>query len=253
MSGDIAIIGTGNVATHLARALGERVLVVAGRSIDKAEALAAEIGAEACEYGALSGYSPRFAIVSVADKVVADVAEQCGRLNGDAIAVHTSGTVLKESLLPMSERVGVLYPLQSFSKDAELDLSEVPFFNEATDEETLKQIDDIAHTLSRRVHHADATARGKLHVAGVFASNFPNIMLLVVEDILAKAGYPLDTVEPLVNATVRKAFDLGPRQAQTGPARRGDEAVMQRHCELLPEDQRQVYELLSQYIAKQYK
>jgi hypothetical protein len=48
---------------------------------------------------------------------------------------------------------------------------------------------------------------------------------------------------------------MNPKAAQTGPAKRKDTVVMQKHLELLKNNKelKQVYTLLSDLIAKQHK
>ena len=247
----IVLAGTGNVASHLCKALGDRITAVASRDINRARNLAMECGIpHAVTYDGIADIMPEIVIVSVADHAVQEVIDAIGPITTSPIVVHTSGTLHKEILESISRRTGILYPLQTFSKDVAVDMSNVPFFTEATSEQDLTVIDSIAHLISGNIHHADSANRQILHIAGVFSSNFVNILLEMVEDILAQANYPLDIVKPLVEATVAKAFEAGPHNAQTGPARRGDTSVMSKHTAALPYDKRQVYELLSQYIIK---
>ncbi|MDE6134092.1 MAG: DUF2520 domain-containing protein, partial [Muribaculaceae bacterium] len=166
--------------------------------------------------------------------------------------LHTSGTIPKEVLAPMSARKGIIYPLQTFSRDACVDISSVPFFNEADSDADLSLADSIASAISRSVHHADESHRRILHIAGVFSCNFPNVLLECTQRILAEAGYGLEVVEPLVRATVDKAFSIGPHAAQTGPARRGDTQVIERQQAALPPDLAGIYKILTQTILKSH-
>ncbi len=250
----IALVGTGNVASHLAEAFGNRIGMIVSRDLLKAEALAKECGAAGSgDYESLKAYSPEMIIVSVADHAVADVVAALGGTFDQPLVVHTSGTVPKEVLSPISDRTGVLYPLQTFSKGVFVDMRTVPFFTESAKPEDIAIVDALANSISDTVHHADASQRQVLHVAGVFSSNFVNILLEMVGDVLGSADYPLSTVRPLVEATVTKAFTAGPHAAQTGPAKRGDRDVMAKHAAMLPDDKRRVYELLSEYILKSHK
>lgn len=247
---DLVIAGYGNVATHLARALKGRVAAIAGRDLAKCEALANEIDAEACSFEDIAGYSPSTVLISVADNAIDTIIDAIGYLPGNPLVIHTSGSVPKEKLSKISERTGVLYPLQTFSKATPLDVSTIPFFTEATCEEDLDKIDTLAKSISPKVYHADGNDRGYLHIAGVFSSNFINAMLQITEKVLAERGYGLDTVRPLVEIAIAKAFDTNPFAAQTGPALRGDKAVMQLHQSKLPEAESEIYGLISDYIIK---
>lgn len=251
--GDIAIVGSGNVATHLAQALRHRLCAVFSRNILHANELAEPLGVlSSDDYSELTKLKPDIIIISVADHAVADIVSAIGCLDYSPLVLHTSGTLTKETLSTISDRSGILYPLQTFSKGCPVDMSKVPFFTEASNPTDLEIVDGIAKTISPTVNHADEAHRRVLHVAGVFTSNFTNIILDSVERLLSNAGYSLDVVKPLLEATAAKAFEVGPRAAQTGPARRGDYAVIARQEASLPDDLRPVYKALTDLILNIY-
>jgi len=254
---DIVILGSGNVATHLARALAPRLQAIVSRNADHAMSLAVEVAPDGCilsgTLSMLGNLEPAIVIVSVADNALPSMATRIGELKGHPLTLHTSGTIAKEVLLPMSSRVGVLYPLQTFSRNKAVDMRQVPFFTEATSDEDLFAADTLARSISDKVQHADVNRRRRLHIAGVFASNFPNILYEITGEILTDAGYDLNTVRPLVEAMTAKAFEIGPHAAQTGPARRGDIEVMHSHMAQLPPAQAEIYHVLSQYIIDAHK
>lgn len=246
----VVIIGSGNVATHLGRGLqqaGLHVVAVMSRNIEHARRLAdsltdcratdsvADLPAEADLY-----------LIATSDGAVAEVAATMPRVNG--IVAHTSGSVPIDVLRPASGRTAVLYPLQTFSREAEIDLSKVPFFTEASDAATLDAIDSIGRRLSTKVAHADSEHRTTLHIAGVLSCNFVNYLWRLAGETLAKDGYSFDVLEPLITATLRKACEIGPAAAQTGPAARGDRRTIERHISLLPPDTARLYGELSEAI-----
>lgn len=248
----VAVVGAGNVATRLALALhgvGARIVTVAAAHEESARRLSELTGARAVtvpETDATADYI----LIAVSDKAVADVAAELPET--DATVVHTSGSVPLQSLARYFRSAGVLYPLQTFSRDVEVDVAEVPFFTEATSAEVLENVDRLARMLSPHVYHADSEQRKSLHVAGVLTSNFPIYLLEIARQALAKAGYPLEVVSPLARASIAKAFAVGPREALTGPARRGDVAVTELQARSLPPDHRAIYEVITQAILKDY-
>lgn len=251
---NIVLVGTGNVASHLASALGCRLAAIAGRNESSAKQLAMTVGAPAaCTLDRVKDFAPKIIIVSVADHALPEVAEHIGHVPGNPLVLHTSGSVPKEVLGCISPRTGVLYPLQTFSKGVFVDISKVPFFTEVTDEADFGVVDELARSMSPTVHHADAAKRRVLHVAGVFTSNFTNALFDIVERLLATENYPLYVVRPLAEATLAKAFSEGPCKAQTGPAIRGDRDVIEKHASMLSGTAEQVYRLLSQYIIETHK
>lgn len=251
--GGIALVGAGNVASHVGAAFAPYIKWVFSRNAEHARVLASAIGAEGSgDFSRLRDIRPDIVIVSVADHALGDVVAAIGALDYSPLVVHTSGSMPKEALEIISHRTGILYPLQTFSKDVPVDMAQVPFFNEASEASDLAIIDALARTVSPKVYHADAAHRQALHVAGVFTSNFTNVLLECVEQVLGKAGYTLDVVRPLLEATVAKAFEVGPHAAQTGPARRGDKAVMAAHINLLDDNKKDVYRVLSELIMKNH-
>lgn len=253
MKRDIVLVGSGNVATHLASALSGRIHTVISRNADNAAALAAKIGAEySSDFSSLRDLTPDIVLISIADNAIDDVVQAVGELQYNPLVLHTSGSVPKEMLLPVSRRTGVLYPLQTFSKSVPVEMSVVPFFTEAMDEHDYEIVDELATSISGICHHADAAKRRRLHIAGVFSSNFIVALLEIAGKVLTDAGYPLDTVKPLVKATIEKAFEATPYKAMTGPAVRGDREVMELQSRGLDGIEREIYELLSSYIVKSH-
>lgn len=249
----IVLVGAGNVATHLSKSLGAYIVAVCSRNIEHARMLAEPIGAEATDdFGRVASFTPDIIILSIADNATADVVASIGAIDSHPLILHTSGTIEKEALSPVSPRTGVLYPLQTFSSGVYVDIHDVPFFTEASNEADLVVVDEVAKHISSHVHHADAAHRRVLHIAGVFSNNFPNILLECVDRILGTAGYPLDVVRPLLRGTVDKAFAVGPHEAQTGPARRGDFDVISRQYQSLPEDLKPVYKELTALILRSH-
>lgn len=248
----LSIVGAGNVASHLARefhARGCRISTVAASHIDSARRLADKVGATAVE-PSMTDTDVDFVIIAVSDSAVSDVAASLP--TGRAIVAHTSGSVPLDTLKARHDKAGVFYPLQTFSRDVNVDISRVPIFTEASDAYTLEQLDKLAGTLSRHVYHADSERRKALHVAGVLTSNFPVYLLEIARQQLAHAGFPLEVVQPLAEATIVKAFQVGPHDAMTGPARRGDIAVTQCQAAMLPDGHREVYNAITNCILHDY-
>lgn len=250
----IAIIGAGNVATHLAHAFikaNHEVVAVMSRSGKSAVSLAASVGAEAVESTDKLPANCDLVVIATNDSAVKDVANSLPRRNW--MVVHTSGSVPLDIISSRHKSAGVLYPLQTFTRDVEVDINAVPFFIEASDDDTAAQLKALASEISSRVEYADSERRRVLHVAGVLASNFPIYMLQLCAQVLSDAGLPLSTVEPLVKAGIQKAFSTSPDEALTGPARRGDVATIKKQLDFLGNsDAGKVYALLSSLIMKKY-
>lgn len=245
----VVIIGSGNVATHLARGFrqaGCDVVQVYSRSATHARRLADEVGAEPVDSLDRLVTDADLYLIAVADAAVSVIADAMPKVGG--IVAHTSGSVPLSALSGASERRAVLYPLQTFTRDAVVKLEEIPFFTEASDDSVLQEIDVFARMLSPKVYHADSARRKTLHIAGVLSCNFVNYLWDCTAQVLEADGYDFSVVEPLIRATLDKAVALGPRASQTGPAMRCDVEVMREHMDRLDPEMAKIYRDLTNAI-----
>ena len=249
----VVLVGAGNVATALALALradGQQVVHVWSRTDASATALAGKVGA--AHTSDLSALCPDadIYVLSVADAAVPGLAPQVVQAgNPDAIYLHTAGS-LPLGIWQGAAHYGVVYPLQTFTKGQAVDMSAVPLFLEADSPGTLSRLSAWASRLSRRVMPLSSAGRRQLHLAAVFACNFPNCLYRMAGELLEECGVPFEALLPLIDETAAKVHRLPPALAQTGPAARGDEEVMRRHREMLSAhpDWQRLYELLSREI-----
>lgn len=245
----IVFIGSGNVATHMATALeasGNEIVQVYSRTPDNAALLARRVGAEPIDnigdiYCAADLY-----IFSLKDDALPGIIAQMPPTAG--VWVHTAGSIPISVLSPHKER-GVLYPLQTFSRDREVNFWDIPVFIEGDRAETTALLRDLAEMISGNVHLLSGDKRRVLHLAAVFACNFANHMYTLASEIVGEEEIPFHLLNPLITETAAKVSVMDPRRAQTGPAVRVDEKVIQRHLELLSDPlKRQIYSLLSKSI-----
>ncbi|MDR3253300.1 MAG: DUF2520 domain-containing protein [Tannerella sp.] len=250
----VIFIGAGNVATHLAKAMkdaGYGILQVYSRTTDSAQTLADALRCEVAERIEQVVDSADLYVFALKDDALADVIAQMPSNKG--LWVHTSGSLPLSVFEGFAERYGVIYPLQTFSKDREVAFSEVPLLVEGSSREVDGELMEIAGSLSRSVSRMSSGERQYLHLAAVFACNFVNSMYSLASHILEKQGIDRHLLRPLVDETARKFFDLYPRSAQTGPAVRNDRDVINRHLALIgdPEIQ-EIYSLITRIIQNTY-
>lgn len=254
----IVIIGSGNVATHLAEAFAgvADVVQIYSPTPSHADRLASKVGAEAVsEIDGITDDADYY-IVAVRDEAMPSLVRQLQSHGFNrGIWAHTSGSMPLEALAGIGEAHGVFYPMQTFSRDVPVDMSRVPIFLEASSAHALDRLERLGRMVSPRVFRLDSGARQKLHVAAVFACNFTNHMLALSDDLLRAQGLDLGVMRHLVDATIEKAFSAGPSAGQTGPARRGDTEVIARHAASLADnaDAQAIYELVSSSIINRYK
>ena len=248
----VVLVGAGNVGTHLAyhlrssrvklvqiwsrtevsaRTLGERVEVPFTTTLD-------DLSADADLY-----------IVAVPDHALPEILSLLS-LQRDRFIVHTSAGSSMDILRIASDRYGVFYPLQTFSRTHPVRFSDVPLCLEANTAGDLALLKDFARHFSRRIYIMDTEKRKTVHLAAVFANNFPNYLYQVSEDILHGEKLPFDLVKPLIRETAMKVQRQSPRQVQTGPASREDHAIISEHIERLGRDTAyaRLYSFLTQCI-----
>ncbi|WP_114937180.1 Rossmann-like and DUF2520 domain-containing protein [Mucilaginibacter endophyticus] len=253
---NITIIGSGNVATHMAAAFknaGHRIVQVYSRDIQHASLLAYHVGAEAIDNLADINSDTGLFVVSVKDDAIATIAEALSA--HQKLIVHTSGSTELSTLLAFTSNAGVFYPLQTFSKIKELDFRSVPLCLEAANDTILADLKQLAFTISNNVYTVSSAQRRILHLAAVFACNFPNYLYSVAQDLLAQYQLEFDLLRPLILETAQKVLEQEPRNVQTGPAVRNDAGTMAAHMQLLSDMPmlQEVYTLLSQGIIKNNK
>ena len=250
------MVGAGNVATHIAQALtdgGMCPVQVWSRSEESATALASRIGSvSVTDINDIVSDADIY-IISVADNALAEVIGRLCRNHHHGVFLHTAGTMPMDLFDGKAQHYGVLYPMQTFSKRKPLDFSEIPCFVEASDVLSLTAIKHIAGVLSNRVYELAGDDRRWLHVAAVFACNFSNACCAMAARLLEEHGLDFSMMLPLVDETTRKLHSLNPADAQTGPAARGDENVMDRHLSMLADhpDLQAIYKMISEEIRKQ--
>ncbi|MEH6306389.1 F420-dependent NADP oxidoreductase [Olivibacter sp. CPCC 100613] len=252
---EIVILGSGNVATHLAFALKKaeyHIKQVYSRDLNHAKYLADGIGAEPVDSLRYITTEADVYIIAVRDEAIFEVASELRLRN--KILLHTSGSTDMEILKPFSSSYGVLYPLQTISKEVELDFSKVPLILEFSDQRTKEEILNMAFKLSPIIHEYSSEQRRCLHLAAVIACNFSNYLYAIAHNFLAEKKVDFDLLKPLISETAHKIQNYDPNEVQTGPAVRNDNNIIRKHLALLDEhpNWQQIYELISEDIVRKY-
>lgn len=233
----IVVIGTGRLASNLGPALqkvGHEVRVVNSRTLE-----------------GLPNEADAF-VIAVKDDALESVARRVVQGREEQVFFHTAGSMPLSVFEGIARHYGVFYPMQSFSKERQVDFADVPIFLEGCDSMTMQTAHAIAESISRKVYELTTAERRYLHLAAVFACNFANHCYALSAKVLEQHGLPFDVMLPLIDETARKVHTMHPVPAQTGPAIRWDENVMSAQKALLdnePEMQK-IYELMSNSIHK---
>ena len=243
----IFIIGAGNVAHHLIGVFKKNVQVVGiySKGIVNAKELSTLFNIKL--YKDLSSIpNCDLVLICTNDNAILSIIEQIPKnLN----IAYTSGSIE----LPLNyKNVGVFYPLQTFSKNKVLDLSDVPFLIESNDKTLTTQLIKLAEGISSKVLEANSIERKKIHLAAVFMNNFTNHMTYISSELMKKSNLDWELLLPLLRETISKIETSSPFEAQTGPARRNDTLVIQDHLNMLEENEKEIYKSVSQNIIKTY-
>lgn len=233
---NITIVGAGNVATHLALALRQKnytISAIYSRTAASAQTLAKTIGAIATTNLDQLPDTPIY-IYCLKDDALPTVVSQVTSLHSQSLHLHTSGSIGLEIFPNACKRCGVLYPLQTFSKQRPVDFAHIPCFVEGRDVQSQQEIKALAKSISSDVNILNSEGRRALHLAAVFACNFVNRCYAIGEYVLReKAGVAFEKLLPLIDETATKVHHLSPREAQTGPAIRYDRRVIEAHLGML--------------------
>lgn len=251
----IVFVGAGNLATRLSLGMhrvGMSIGQIYSRTPDSAVKLAERLGCLwTTEPDAIISDADLY-IFSLKDAALQEVISKVKPNNG--LWVHTAGSMSMQVFEGYVERYGVMYPLQTFSKERQVNFDVIPFFLEANTSKNADTLKNIASALSKNVRFLSSEKREKLHLAAVFACNFTNHIYALAERILDGQEIPLDVLLPLIDETAEKIHTMTPAQAQTGPAIRYDENVINKHLALLSDpDMKSIYQLISQSIHTIHK
>lgn len=245
----VVIVGSGNVAKHLIKSFiridNINLKQVYTRN-SKDEALLNNTVATTNDLSLIK--EADITIIAVRDDAIAKISSQIK----NPLVVHTSGSVEMKALKNASNK-GVFYPLQSFSKQKEINFKNMPICLEAEHKHDLIKLEKLASLLQGDVYYLSSLQRKKIHVAAVFVNNFTNHMYTIAYDICEEHNVPFDILKPLILETSDKIKKLTPKDAQTGPAKRSDEETIKNHLNLLSETQQELYLKITQSIQNHGK
>lgn len=251
MSLNICFIGAGNLATHLSVALqkeGHKVIQVYSKTTESALKLANNLGAEFTTSTNEISSDADLYIVALKDSAVDEVLSKVNFQNN--FVIHCSGSLPISILKKYSENIGVLYPLQTFSKNRAIEFNNIPVFVEANSAINENKLLEIARSISNEVSVLNSAKRKSLHISAVFACNFVNHMYSLADESLGASNISFDVLKPLILETAQKVQEYKPKDVQTGPAVRFDENIINDHLNQLKDfpDYQELYNSISKSI-----
>ena len=247
----IILLGAGNVGHHLSKAFNKstEIDLVQWYSRDNSKVSYNDIDTEIIND--LSKIkSADIYVISISDSYVGEISE---KLNvSEKLVVHTSGS-LDLSIIDKKNRRGVFYPLQTLSKNKEIELAKVPICIESENNKDLVLLETISKYIGCKTYKIDYNERKILHLAAIFSNNFVNHMFTIAKEILDDKNLDFNILKPLINETVDKIHKLDPENAQTGPAIRNNNEILLNHINTLKkDDHKKLYELMTKLIKDKY-
>ncbi len=247
----IALIGSGNVATFLGKALrkaNNTITQVYSPTFENADTLAKKVNAEGIDNMDHLQDEVDVYIIAVVDDAIEEIVSRLKTEN--KIVIHTSGATPGDVLQNCTSNYGVLYPYQSLRLGDLIDITNMCVFFDGSNEETILVIEELAFEITSYASQVNDQERLQYHLAAVLANNFCNHMLALAEKMLQYQGLDFENLKPVILQTAQNAMMRSPAQNQTGPAIRGDEKTMLKHLELLSENENlsQIYKQLSESI-----
>jgi predicted short-subunit dehydrogenase-like oxidoreductase (DUF2520 family) len=252
----IVLLGAGNLATQLAKALKINhidIIQIYSHTHQSAKILADQIGCAYTHNLAKINPNADMYIYALKDNALTNVINKTGRF--EAIHAHTAGSVDMNIFRGKANKFGVFYPLQTFSKTKDISFEAIPIFIEASTNDVQESLAQLATLLNCKHHIINSEQRSKLHLAAVFACNFSNLMYGLAADIVSDAELDFDILKPLINETASKINYLSPLEAQTGPATRFDVDIIEKHKSQLADQPEltDIYDNLSKLIYSRTK
>ena len=246
----IVIIGSGNVATQFALAFERvniKIMQIVSRNQQTGRALAKQT--KSLFTSKLTNLiETDLIVICVNDDNIKSVVDQLPEIP----MIHTSGST-SINVFKSQINGGVMYPLQTLSRSVDADFKTIPICIEANNNVFEDEIFLLSKRISNKVYCLNSEKRKNLHLSAVIASNFSNFCYLIAKKQLDAQNIEFELIKPLILETAKKIIDTDPKIAQTGPAKRGDKKVIQKHLEILKDDNyKKIYKLLSKNILNEY-
>ncbi len=265
------VIGCGRVGQTLAALLHQRGQVLVqdlySRSFSSAEQAATFVGAGQPAANLADMRAADVWLLSVPDAQVGAAAQALAEAQGaklaGAIVFHNSGFLSAAELQPLQAlgcHVASAHPVLNFaSPDTGVrQFAGTPCGLEG-DAAALAWLHTALSAIGGRCFEIASADKPLYHAAAVFSSNFTVVLQGIAQDAWQSAGVPPELMRPLTEALLKSTVDnvlaMGPAQALTGPAARGDTAVVQAQGEVVKRwsaPAGEVYKTLSE-LASQLK
>lgn len=247
----VVLLGSGNVAFHLAKALTKSSNIDFVQHYSRNDMSNTEFNQTTLKTNNINNLvQADIYIIAITDDAIANFSKKLIFKKG--LVVHTSGSMPLNTLQCKANK-GVFYPIQTFTKNQDVPFKNIPIAIETEKNDDFELLNNFTKSISNNVYKINSSQREKLHIAAVFANNFSNQMYNIAKDICDTNNFSFDILKPLILETANKIQTLNPAQAQTGPAKRNNQKVIQNHISQLTGEKKEIYQLISNSIIKTLK
>jgi predicted short-subunit dehydrogenase-like oxidoreductase (DUF2520 family) len=135
-----------------------------------------------------------------------------------------------------------------------VDWANIPFLIETAQENNLSILKETVTLLGAKFYSMSSAQRTKIHAAAVIVNNFTNHLYTLAEDYCQDHKLPFEVLHGIMQQGPSKAIELGAKQAQTGPAIRGDYDTIENHLKFIRQKEiKGLYETLSTSIRNRHE
>ena len=184
--------------------------------------------------------APDVILLTVPDDFIDVIALQIPH-NENQIVAHVAGSRIL-SVLGEHPRVASIHPLMALPSG---DLGAARLYGATYCVAGDDGIREIATALNGRIITLSDEQRTLYHATAVVAANHLVALMGHVKELAEAAGLSLEDFIPLAEQSLRDVKEVGPQDALTGPASRGDMATIDAHLAALPEAERSTYVALA--------
>ncbi len=157
----------------------------------------------------------------------------------------------------MGDDVAMFHPMLSFAGNESTEIFKDCPIGITGSDELCDLLEEIAIDLGAKPFQLDEASKATYHLAGLFASLFPYVLLLVAREHAGNAGIQdsmlQDIFGPIFARSIEHLASADPQLGITGPVSRGDTVTVREHLALLEDKplQQELYRQLTK-LAIQY-
>ena len=242
---NVCIIGRGRVGTWLEHAFQKyavytHIVLLSHKEIDRLQSLPPS----------------DVYFITVPDTFIADIIQRIAKFESkSAVFFHGSGALLSDLFITSGFiHAGSFHPIRSITGPEES--VEGTFIAYEGTAAALAEVHRICMLMQCHPIHLQRVDKSRYHLGTVMASNFIGALLSLSMNLLEKEGISKQdafaVVTSLAQSSLLNITDKGLASGLTGPAVRGDAAIIEKHREVLKDDPKllSLYDTLTETLKR---